>query len=176
MAKPQKIEQRNPYIQGRHLDLDITDENVGSIKNVFSDLPSDLVQIQIRNYSKSDFKLKVPESIGSLSNLGHITFHNCVNSIPNSVCQIPKLRFLALTGNKELRNIPECVNNMESLYFLNLKDSNVETPIMGFDFGGGQWDMSIDSRPVQKSKEEELEELRTELLKIQRMIAKLENS
>lgn len=176
MAKPQKIEVRNPYLQGTHLDLDITDENVGSIKNVFLDLPSDLIQIQIRNLSKSDFILEVPDSIGSFSNLNHITFHNCVNSVPESICQLPKLRFLGLTGNKGLRDIPECINDMESLYFLNLKGSSVETSVTGLHYGEGMWDMDRDLRPVQKTKEEKLGELRTELEKIQRMIAKLENS
>jgi len=180
MAKPQKIEERNPYVQtynGRKdLILDITDENVGNIQNVFSDLPSDISQIQIRNLSRRNIILNVPDSIGSFSNLNHVTLHNCMNSIPESVCQLPKLQFLGLTGNKELKSIPECINDMENLIFLNLKGSGVETRIDGLKLGDGMWDMTREERPREKTKEEKLQELQVELQRIQNMIAKLENS
>ena len=75
-----------------------------------------------------------------------ILLDNCVTSIPDSICTLPKLRFLALINNPELRTIPECIVNLPNLYFLNLKGSNnVEVPeaikAKGTDMGGGMWDL-----------------------------------
>lgn len=178
MIKEQNTEQINPHVldYAKSLKLDITDKNIGQVENLFSNLPSDLREIQIRNYSTKNIILNVPDSIGSLSNLDHVTLHNCVNSIPESICQLSKLHFLGLTGNRELKSIPECINNMENLIFLNLKGSGVETRIDGIDLGEGMWDMDREERPREKTKEEKLQELQFELQRIQNMIAKLENS
>jgi Leucine-rich repeat (LRR) protein len=75
-----------------------------------------------------------------------ILLDNCVTSIPDSVCTLPKLRFLALINNPGLKTIPECIVDLPSLYFLNLKGSNnVEVPeaikAKGTDMGGGMWDL-----------------------------------
>jgi Leucine-rich repeat (LRR) protein len=53
---------------------------------------------------------------------------------------------LALINNKELTSIPECISDLPSLLFLNLKGSpNVEVPNAikekGTDMGGGMWDL-----------------------------------
>jgi Leucine-rich repeat (LRR) protein len=75
-----------------------------------------------------------------------IMLDNCVASIPDSVCNLPKLKFLALINNKQLKSIPECVSSLPALLFLNLKGSpNVEVPQAirekGTDMGGGMWDL-----------------------------------
>ena len=181
MIKEQNTEQINPHIEtsyrgNKSLKLDINDKNVGEVENLFSNLPSDLSEIQIRNLSRKNIILNVPDSIGSFSNLNHVTLHNCVSSIPESVCQLSKLQFLGLTGNRELKSVPECINDMENLIFLNLKGSAVETTIDGLDLSDGMWDMTREERPREKTKEEKLQELQVELQRIQNMIAKLENS
>ena len=78
--------------------------------------------------------------------LNMIMLDNCVASIPDSVCNLPKLKFLALINNKQLKSIPECVSSLPALLFLNLKGSpNVEVPQAirekGTDMGGGMWDL-----------------------------------
>jgi hypothetical protein len=180
MIKEENTEQINPHIHTyrgiKSLKLDINDKNVGEVENIFSNLPSDLSEIQIRNFSRKNIILNVPDSIGSFSNLAHVTLDNCVSSIPESVCQLSKLKFFGLTNNRELKSIPECINDMENLIFLNLKGSSVETRIDGLHLGGGMWDMTREERPREKTKEEKLQELQFELQKIQNMIAKLENS
>ena len=75
-----------------------------------------------------------------------ILLDNCITSIPESICTLPKLRFLALINNPDLRTIPECIADLPNLYFLNLKGStNVEVPeaikAKGTDMGGGMWDL-----------------------------------
>ena len=110
-------------------------------------LPDTLKEFQIQNRdNKTDVLVKIPEEIGRFKDLHMILLDNCVDSIPDSVCTLPKLRFLALINNPKLRTIPECVGDLPNLYFLNLKGSeNVKVPesiqAKGSDMGGGMWDL-----------------------------------
>jgi hypothetical protein len=75
-----------------------------------------------------------------------ILLDNCVESIPDTVCNLPKLRFLALINNPKLKSIPECLVNIPTLYFLNLKGSpNVQLPQAikdkATDLGNGMLDL-----------------------------------
>jgi len=75
-----------------------------------------------------------------------IMLDNCVNGIPDSVCSLPKLKFLALINCEQLTSVPECISTLPSLLFLNLKGSNnVNVPQAirekGTDMGGGMWDL-----------------------------------
>ena len=126
--------------RGKFIALYGLDDLIGS-------LPDTLKEFQIQNRdNKSDVLVKIPEEIGRFKDLNMILLDNCVDSIPNSVCTLPKLRFLALINNPKLKTIPECVADLPNLYFLNLKGSeNVQVPQSiqdkGSDMGGGMWDL-----------------------------------
>ena len=117
------------------------------LDDLIGSLPDTLKEFQIQNRdNKSDVLVKIPEEIGRFKDLNMILLDNCVDSIPNSVCTLPKLRFLALINNPILKTIPECVADLPNLYFLNLKGSeNVQVPQSiqdkGSDMGGGMWDL-----------------------------------
>jgi hypothetical protein len=117
------------------------------LDDLIGNLPPSLKEFQIQNKdSKNNIVINIPEEIGRFKDLNMIMLDNCVASIPDSVCQLQKLKFLALINNKELKSIPECVSNLPSLLFLNLKGSpNVEVPNAikekGTDMGGGMWDL-----------------------------------
>jgi hypothetical protein len=117
------------------------------LDDLIGNLPDSLTEFQIQNKdSNNNIIINIPEEIGRFKDLNMIMLDNCVASIPNSVCQLTKLKFLALINNKELKTIPECVSNLPSLLFLNLKGSpNVEVPNVikekGTDMGGGMWDL-----------------------------------
>jgi len=117
------------------------------LDDLIGSLPDTLKEFQIQNRdNKSDVLVKIPEEIGRFKDLNMILLDNCVDSIPNSVCTLPKLRFLALINNPKLKTIPECVADLPNLYFLNLKGSeNVQVPQSiqdkGSDMGGGMWDL-----------------------------------
>lgn len=117
------------------------------LDDLIGSLPDTLEEFQIQNRdNKSDVLIKIPEEIGRFKDLHMILLDNCVDSIPNSVCTLPKLRFLALINNPKLKTIPECVADLPNLYFLNLKGSeNVQVPQSiqdkGSDMGGGMWDL-----------------------------------
>lgn len=118
------------------------------LDDLIGSLPESLTEFQIQNRgnNNNDVIITIPDTIGRFKNLNMILLDNCITSIPESVCTLPKLRFLALVNNPGLKTIPECVLGMDSLYFLNLKGSNnVELPEaiteIGNDMGGGMWDL-----------------------------------
>ena len=117
------------------------------LDDLIGSLPETLKEFQIQNRdSKSNITIAIPEEIGRFKDLNMILLDNCVNSIPESICTLPKLRFLALINNPELRTIPDCIADLPNLYFLNLKGSdNVQVPESikqkGTDMGGGMWDL-----------------------------------
>ena len=115
------------------------------IDDLMAQLPDTLKEIQIQNRDNNGVLINIPEEIGRFQNLGMIMFDNCIDRIPESICNLPKLRFLALPNNKELRTIPECIADLPNLYFLNLKGCpNVEIPKKieetAFPMGDNMWD------------------------------------
>jgi hypothetical protein len=117
------------------------------LDDLIGNLPDTLEEFQIQNRdNKSDITIKIPEQIGRFKDLHMILLDNCVESVPDAICTLPKLRFLALINNPKLTSIPECIVDLPSLYFLNLKGStNVKVPdaikAKGTDMGGGMWDL-----------------------------------
>lgn len=121
------------------------------LDDLIGSLPESLKEFQIQNRgnTNNNVTITIPEEIGRFKDLNMILLDNCVTSIPDSICTLPKLRFLALINNPGLTSIPECVANLPNLYFLNLKGSNnVEVPesikAKGTDMGGGMWDLQED--------------------------------
>lgn len=117
------------------------------LDDLIENLPTTLKEFQIQNRdNKSDITINIPPSIGNFKDLNMILLDNCIESIPDTICELPKLRFLALLNNKKLMSIPECISGLPNLYFLNLKGSdNVQVPDSikkrGTDMGGGMWDL-----------------------------------
>ena len=118
------------------------------LDDLIGNLPDTLTEFQIQNRDNknSDVIINIPEEIGRFKNLHMILLDNCVASIPESICTLPKLRFLALINNPQLKHIPGCLAQLPNLYFLNLKgSSNVKVPeaiqAKGTDMGGGMWDL-----------------------------------
>jgi Leucine-rich repeat (LRR) protein len=72
---------------------------------------------------------------------------NCISEIPDSICELPNLRFIALMNNPKLTSIPDCIANLPKLLFINLKGSNnVVVPESikekGGDYGEGLWEIN----------------------------------
>ena len=116
------------------------------LDELIDNLPDTLKQFQIQNRDKNDVIINVPESIGRFKELSMILFENCIASIPESICTLPNLRFLALVNNPKLTELPDCIADLPKLYFLNLKGStNVRVPesikAKGHQMGDGMWDL-----------------------------------
>ena len=118
------------------------------LDDLIGSLPESLKEFQIQNRGNNNQNviITIPEEIGRFKELNMILLDNCITSIPESICTLPKLRFLALINNPDLKAIPECIADLPNLYFLNLKGStNVKVPEAikdkGTDMGGGMWDL-----------------------------------
>lgn len=115
------------------------------LDDLFKSLPSDIKEMQISNRSKNDFKIKIPDDISKFKDLNMVLFENVIDSVPESICQLDNLRFLAFVNNKDLTTIPDCIGDMKNLLFLNYKGStNLKIPeyvlTKGNDIGGGMVD------------------------------------
>lgn len=118
------------------------------LEDLISNLPDTLTEFQIQNKdSKTKVNITIPKEIGRFKKLKMILLENCISEIPDEICELPVLRFLALTNNPDLKNIPECIANLPNLFFLNLKGSpNVQVPEAikqkGTEMHGmGMWDL-----------------------------------
>ena len=118
------------------------------LEDLIGNLPDTLTEFQIQNKeSNTKIDIKIPPEIARFKKLKMVLLENCVSSIPDEICQLPILRFLALTNNPDLRELPECLANLPNLYFLNLKGSpNVKVPKSiqnkGTEMHGmGMWDL-----------------------------------
>ena len=118
------------------------------LDDLIGNLPDTLTEFQIQNRDSKNNEviINIPEEIGRFKNLHMILLDNCIDSIPEAVCQLPKLRFMALINNPKLTSIPECIADLPNLYFLNLKGSpNVKVPQAildkAEDLGNGMLDL-----------------------------------
>lgn len=144
-------------VGGQKLVIDsFTTGNVGKfialygLDDLIDSLPDTLTEFQIMNKdTNNNIVIDIPEEIGRFQNLMTIMLDNCVASVPQSICNLKKLKFLALMNNKQLTEIPECIVDLPKLLFVNLKGSNnIQIPSSfeekGTDLGGGMWELDND--------------------------------
>jgi hypothetical protein len=118
------------------------------LEDLIESLPKTLETFSIQNRdSKDSVRIELPQEIGQFKNLVHIITDNVsFKSIPESVCELKNLKFLAVMKNPELTTVPECIANLPSLMFLNLKESpNAKIPSSitekGEEMQPGMWDL-----------------------------------
>jgi len=117
------------------------------LDDLIGNLPDSLEEFQIQNRDKdSNIIIRIPDEIKRFKKLHMILLDNCVAEIPHAVCELPKLRFVALINNPQLKTIPECLANVPTLYFLNIKGStNLKIPQAlldkATDLGNGMLDL-----------------------------------
>jgi hypothetical protein len=140
-GKEFKVDGLSSGAVGKFISLYGLDDLIGS-------LPDTLESFSIQNRdSKDNVKIELPKEIGKFKNLVHIITDNVsFKSIPESVCDLPRLKFLAVMKNPELTTVPECIANLPSLMFLNLKESpNAKIPSSitekGEEMQPGMWDL-----------------------------------
>ena len=121
------------------------------LDELFDSLPNDLTEIKIAN-SDGEVNLVIPPSISKFKNLKSLILENCIEYLPDEICELKNLRFLSAPDNPKLTYIPECIVDLPNLLFLNLENSpNVRIPKRiedkSSDFGGsGIYDMTSDEK------------------------------
>lgn len=113
---------------------------------LFEHLPDTLEEIVIQNRDMlpNDFKL---EDVSKFKNLQMMLLDNCISEIPKGLFELPKLRFLSLLNNYDLKEIPETIMNCRSLEFLCLRGStNAKIPKrmnkVAVSIGDHMWDFT----------------------------------
>ena len=113
------------------------------LNDLFETLPDTLTKIHVKN-SKAGVSLILPASITRFKNLTSIYFKNCLSEIPEEICSLKNLVFIALEGNQNLKQLPEKIIDLPKLLFLNLKGCSNLTlsdyfKSNSFEFGPGLW-------------------------------------
>jgi hypothetical protein len=93
-------------------------------EELFESLPDTITKLLINNKSSENISLNVPSSIGRFKDLEALMLQNIAKTLPDEVCQLKNLNFLALPNNKDLQSLPECIKELPLLAFINLKDVN----------------------------------------------------
>ena len=125
------------------------------LNDLVGNLPDTLETFSIQNRDQRNaVKIDLPEEIGNFKNLKNIVTDNVsFEKLPESICKLKNLNFIAVMRNPELTTIPECIANLPRLMFLNLKDSpNVKIPNSilekGEELQPGMLDFGGDLNPV----------------------------
>jgi len=125
------------------------------LNDLVGNLPDTLETFSIQNRDQRNaVKIDLPEEIGNFKNLQNIVTDNVsFEKLPESICKLKNLNFIAIMRNSELTTIPECIANLPRLMFLNLKDSpNVKIPNSilekGEELQPGMLDFGGDLNPV----------------------------
>jgi Leucine-rich repeat (LRR) protein len=66
-------------------------------------------------------------------------FENIIDHIPDSICKIDSLLFIAAPNNSQLKTIPECIANLPNLEFISLVNCpNLKVPKALEQYDAGQ--------------------------------------
>ena len=93
-------------------------------EDFFEHIPTNTTMIQMENTSKSTIALDIPASIGKLTELKTLIIDNMVKSIPESIGNCSKLKFINLPNNPQLESIPEAFGELYCLNFFSTENSN----------------------------------------------------
>ena len=73
------------------------------------------------------------------SKIKSLDFNYCnLDSIPNNICNLTNLRYLYILNNKNLRQLPPCLNNLKSLEAV-MATENHDSLIIDYDLRKGRW-------------------------------------
>lgn len=104
---------------------------ITSIKIIdFDLLPKELIDFKFLKKLKINkfHNSTLPDWIGSIKNLDYLGVkHSDIESIPDSIQNLKKLRELWLYGNKKLECLPDAIGELSNLRHLNFSHSNVKT-------------------------------------------------
>jgi hypothetical protein len=127
-----------------HVEIKYPDSSTGKFvelygfDELFESLPDNIKRLSIVNTSNEDINIEVPESINRFKSLTAILFENMIDKLPQSICDIKTLLFIAVPNNKNLKSIPDCISTLPNLTFVNTnRCPNVKVPEFLEPFGSG---------------------------------------
>jgi Leucine-rich repeat (LRR) protein len=111
---------------------------------LFEVLPESITRLNIINTSNERIILNIPDSITRFKSLKAVLFENVINTLPDALCQIKSLLFIAAPNNSELKSVPDCIMTLPNLTFVNVnRCPNVKVPasLEPYATGGGFYHM-----------------------------------
>jgi hypothetical protein len=112
------------------------------LEEFFKKIPKNIQYLSIENKSKTEVSLDVPESIGEFTELATLILNNCVKSLPNSLGNCRELVFLSIVNNANLTKLPESLDTLYCLSFVNFVGNDVEIPPLISRYMG--WDDDVE--------------------------------
>ena len=110
--------------------------------DLIDSIPTTIEEFKITNNKDNGLIINIPNNIDRFTNLTTLLFDNCIDKVPSSVCNLKKLLFIGFPNNPKLTEIPECIADIESLFVLNIQNSNnvvvpkkIEETTTNFDNG-----------------------------------------
>ena len=95
------------------------------LDELFDSLPEDMKTIRLGNRnSRTPVKLRIPESISRFKELTILTFDGCVDYVPDYICELKNLKFLAIINCPEVKTLPGCIANLPELHIMNIIGSD----------------------------------------------------
>jgi hypothetical protein len=94
---------------------------------LFKNLPKDIKRLDISGPGSTGFKL--PSEIGEMKDLVGIHIDGLLSEIPDTICNLKSLKYLAIPNNKQLKTLPACLSTLDSLKLINVKGcDNLQVP------------------------------------------------
>ena len=95
------------------------------LDELIDSIPDTIKLFTMTNSEKNlQVNVKIPESISRFKSLKSLILNNCVSSVPDSICELPKLNFITILNCPDLKTVPECIADMPKILMLNLMGSN----------------------------------------------------
>jgi len=93
------------------------------LRNQIQELPSDCSALSIKNDTRENLFVRIPDDILKFTELKTIFIQKIAKSLPSDFSPLKKLRFLSLVENPELKTLPNGLDECPELVFVNLKGS-----------------------------------------------------
>jgi len=95
----------------------------GFDEKLFESLPKNLKTIEIINPRKTEIIIQLPKVADKLKDLNFLFLDNCIDNIPEYICNLKELEFISLVNNPKLKSIPECIIDLPNLKVLTIRNN-----------------------------------------------------
>jgi hypothetical protein len=126
-----KLNNPNPGATSEYVKVygrgDLEEENpTEKLKEQIQKVPKDCSALTIKNDTRENLFIDIPNEILNLTNLKTINITNIAKSLPNDISPLKNLRFVSIVDNPELTKLPDGFDQCPNLVFINLKGTLVD--------------------------------------------------
>jgi hypothetical protein len=100
------------------------DNPTEKLKEQIQKVPKDCSALTIKNDTRENLFIDIPDEILNLTNLKTINITNIAKSLPNDISPLKNLRFVSIVDNPQLTKLPNGFDQCPNLVFINLKGSD----------------------------------------------------